>query len=138
MPHVNGVIETALYVADPQRSVEFYTRVLGFRPILEEGDRLKAMSVADRHVLLLFKLGGSEQPTDTPGGRIPQHDGRGQVHVAFAIDPAEVEPWARKLEQEGVVVESRVDVPRGGHSLYFRDPDGHLVELVTPGCWEIY
>ena len=27
---------------------------------------------------------------------------------------------------------------RGGHSVYFRDPDGHLIELVTPGCWQIY
>jgi len=27
---------------------------------------------------------------------------------------------------------------RGGHSIYFRDPDGHLLELATPGLWAIY
>ena len=27
---------------------------------------------------------------------------------------------------------------RGGQSIYFRDPDGHLVELATPGIWAIY
>jgi catechol 2,3-dioxygenase-like lactoylglutathione lyase family enzyme len=28
--------------------------------------------------------------------------------------------------------------PRGGESIYFRDPDGHLVELATPGLWDNY
>jgi len=27
---------------------------------------------------------------------------------------------------------------RGGESLYFRDPDDHLVELATPGIWATY
>jgi catechol 2,3-dioxygenase-like lactoylglutathione lyase family enzyme len=37
-----------------------------------------------------------------------------------------------------VNIESRVKWPRGGESIYFRDPDDHLVELVTPGTWAIY
>src|SRR6266702_2021059 len=28
--------------------------------------------------------------------------------------------------------------PRGGSSIYFRDPDNHSVELATPGLWSIY
>lgn len=43
--------------------------------------------------------------------------------------------------EKGVALESQVhcgdDRPQGD-SLYFRDPDGHLVELITPGCWPIY
>ncbi|MBB4053673.1 catechol 2,3-dioxygenase-like lactoylglutathione lyase family enzyme [Devosia subaequoris] len=27
---------------------------------------------------------------------------------------------------------------RGGKSLYFRDSDGHLIELGTPGIWRTY
>jgi catechol 2,3-dioxygenase-like lactoylglutathione lyase family enzyme len=37
-----------------------------------------------------------------------------------------------------VSIEGEMKWPRGGTSLYFRDPDGHLVELATPGLWSIY
>ena len=39
---------------------------------------------------------------------------------------------------EGIEVESRMCWPAGGESVFFRDPDGHLVELVTPGVWAVY
>ena len=38
----------------------------------------------------------------------------------------------------GVAIEGRNDWERGGRSIYFRDPDGHLLELATPGLWSIY
>jgi catechol 2,3-dioxygenase-like lactoylglutathione lyase family enzyme len=49
-----------------------------------------------------------------------------------------VEPWRARLEAAGVPIESRVTWPRGGESLYVRDPDGHSVELLTRGLWTIY
>jgi hypothetical protein len=36
----------------------------------------------------------------------------------------------------GVVLETRLDWPKGASSLYFRDPDGHSLELGTSGLWE--
>ncbi|MEP7038442.1 MAG: glyoxalase, partial [Acidobacteriota bacterium] len=35
-------------------------------------------------------------------------------------------------------IESKVKWERGGTSIYFRDPDKHLLELATPGLWTIY
>ncbi len=90
MPNVNGVLETALYVSDVQRAEEFYQRVFGFQPIHQEDDRLHALAVPGGQVLLLFRVGGSVQPTDTPGGRIPQHDGHGTLHLAFGINRLQV------------------------------------------------
>jgi catechol 2,3-dioxygenase-like lactoylglutathione lyase family enzyme len=42
------------------------------------------------------------------------------------------------LAEHGVGIESEVQWDLGGTSLYFRDPDGHSVELATPGVWPIY
>jgi catechol 2,3-dioxygenase-like lactoylglutathione lyase family enzyme len=49
-----------------------------------------------------------------------------------------LDPWERRLQQDAIAVESRVQWARGGKSIYFRDPDGHLLELATPGVWAIY
>ena len=83
MPKVNGVVETALYVEDLARSGDWYATVLGFEALMAD-ERMRAFGVADRYVLLLFKKGGSTQPTVMPGGTIPPHDGSGHLHLAFA------------------------------------------------------
>jgi len=89
-------------------------------------------------VFLLFKKGGTPEPIPTPGGMIPPHDGSGHMHFAFKISADSLVHCERELLDEGVEIESRVHWPAGGTSLYFRDPDGHLVELITPGCWAVY
>jgi catechol 2,3-dioxygenase-like lactoylglutathione lyase family enzyme len=137
MPEATGVVETCLYVEDLERSARFYEDVCEFKKM--SGDqRFCALSVADRNVLLLFRRGATLESIPTPGGAIPPHDGAGQLHVAFAIPAAAEEDWRRRLEERGVAIESTVEWPRGGRSLYFRDPDRHLLELITPGCWSIY
>jgi catechol 2,3-dioxygenase-like lactoylglutathione lyase family enzyme len=60
------------------------------------------------------------------------------LHFAFKVAADSLAECERELAEHGVPIESRVEWPRGGTSLYFRDPDGHLVELITPGCWEVY
>jgi len=45
---------------------------------------------------------------------------------------------AANFYEQVLAIEGRTDWSRGGHSIYFRDPDGHLLELATPGLWAIY
>ena len=137
-PAVTGVVETSLYVADLRRSTRFYENIFGFPEIMRDEGRLHALAVAEKQVLLLFAVGRSTQPTDTHGGQIPAHDGRGQLHVAFSIVASDVQVWRDHLWANGITIESEVDCPGGGHSIYFRDPDDHAVELITPGCWKVY
>lgn len=130
MPPVSGVLETSLYVEDLPRAARFYEGLFGFRPIASD-DRLCALNVADRQVLLLFKRGASL-------GNTTPHDGSGTLHLAFSIADSELPRWEEHLAEKGIAVESKVRWPRGGTSIYFRDPEQSLVELVTPGCWTIY
>ncbi len=137
MPEVTGVLETCLDADDLERITGFYENVLGFRKF--EGDaRFRALSVADRQVLLLFKRGGTKQAISTPGGIIPPHGGSGTQHLAFSIAAAELPAWEKHLAAKGIPIESKVHWPLGGSSLYFRDPEQHLIELVTPRCWPFY
>ena len=137
MPKLDAVLETALYVADLKRSVSFYQTIFEFETLFAD-ERLCALNVSDKQVLLLFLKGASNEPTNASGGVIPPHDGDGNLHVAFSIRANELNEWESWLAQNDILIESTVRWARGGTSIYFRDPDWHLLELVTPGLWTIY
>ena len=137
MPELNGVLETALYVDDMARARRFYEEALGLTPIFEDL-RLCAYAVGGRSVLLLFQRGSARETVHMPGGTIPPHDGSGPLHIAFAIGAEELPTWEQRLAAHSIAIEGRTTWRRGGTSIYFRDPDGHLLELATPGLWTIY
>jgi catechol 2,3-dioxygenase-like lactoylglutathione lyase family enzyme len=137
MAKVSSILESSLYVADLKRSSEFYRDLFEFS-IMACDDRFCALAAGERQVLLLFRKGACGDASPTPGGTIPGHDGTGALHIAFAIDPSDREEWEKRLQAKRIAIESRVTWPRGGQSIYFRDPDRHLVELATPGVWPIY
>jgi catechol 2,3-dioxygenase-like lactoylglutathione lyase family enzyme len=145
MSSVSRLLETALYVADLERSARFYQQVLGLGVVegttaeMENWSRvLRPLHIPGGQVLLLFKTNSTATTAVLPGGTIPPHGGSGQLHLAFAIPAAELEGWRDHLQSHGISIEGEMKWPRGGTSLYFRDPDGHLVELATPGLWSVY
>ena len=137
MPRLDGILETALYTDDMAKARAFYEDVLELSPIFQD-NRLTADAVAGRDVLLIFRRGSATQTATMPGGTIPGHDGAGPLHVAFAIGKDELTRWEQHLAARGVAIEGATDWSRGGRSIYFRDPDGHLLELATPGLWTVY
>ena len=136
-PPLAGVLETALYVDDMERARAFYEGVLGLEPMFTDA-RLTAYPVGGRSALLVFRRGAATETAHLPGGTIPPHDGAGPIHLGLAIAAEDLPAWEERLRTHGVAIEGRATWRRGGTSLYFRDPDGHLLELLTPGLWAIY
>jgi len=46
-----------------------------------------------------------------------------------------LDEWKKHLADHGVEIEKEVEWPKGGKSIYFRDPAGNSVELATRGLW---
>ena len=139
-PQLNGLVETALFVEDLERACDFYEQVLGLQKI-RSNDRGCVFRVSEQRYLLLFSRAGAGKSNETPYGvvpacALPQHKGRGPAHVAFGISNEAMQSWRERLAKDGVDLLSDISWETGARSLYFRDPDGHLIELATPGIWE--
>jgi len=137
MPAINGVLETAVYVENLELARDFYGRIMRL-PSMYDDQRMSAYEIGPKQVFLVFKRGSSSEPSVLAGGTIPGHDAHGRTHVAFAVSAGELQSWELHLPQQQVVIESRTTWPKGGKSIYFRDPDGNLIELATPGLWPNY
>jgi len=127
--NIQAIIETALYVDDLGQAEEFYRDVLGLTVIGKEPGRHVFFQVGTASVLLAFLAEATLK-----GDHLPAHGAKGPGHFALGIAADELNAWKQRLEEKGVGIE-QVVWPRGGKSIYFRDPAGNSVELVTPGIW---
>ena len=135
MPAIEGILETSLYVADIDRSAAFYRDLLGFRALFESR-RLIALDAGRQGVLLLFPNNAEIRDVTDAGGTVPGHGGSGRLHLAFAISTEALPEWREKLAAHAIALTGEYKWRRGGVSLYFNDPDGHVLELASPGIWE--
>ena len=114
-----GLYEVAVRVSDLSKSESFYRETLG----LEVGLR-------DEQRRWLFLRAGGED------GMVVLQEDKGEwptQHFAFTIDEAEIATAAKALVDRGVPIEGPVYhdwMP--AKSIYFRDPDGHDLELCAP------
>jgi histidine triad (HIT) family protein len=135
---LRGVLEACVYASDLEAAQRFYTDVLGLEPFAVERGRFVFFHAGPSNVFLVFNPTSSRDVATRPmvgGAGIPPHGADGASHVAFAVADAEIDPWRERFENLNVAVESEVTWPRGGRSLYVRDPAGNSVELASPRIW---
>lgn len=125
------ILEACLYAADLDAAEAFYTRVMGLEVLTRVDDRHIFFRCGGR-VFLVFNPARTQE-----GGMVPGHGTEGPGHVCFAMREDEVDAWRAHLAREGVEIECDFAWPRGGHSLYVRDPADNSVELGTPRIWHI-
>jgi catechol 2,3-dioxygenase-like lactoylglutathione lyase family enzyme len=138
MPNFIGLLEAGLFVENLSRARDFYEQVLGLEK-LRDSEVGCVFVVAKGQLLLLISQEKARVPCKTLGGEVPPcavdaGEMLGAGHIAFAATEAELDAWRARLESQGVEVLSEV-AWEAGRSLYFRDPDGHLLEIATPGLW---
>ena len=128
-PPLGGIHEAALYVSDLRRDERFWRR-LGLQTVARKEGRHVFLR-AGRDMLLLFDASASRE-----SGVVPAHGAEGAGHVALDVpDGAALDAWRAHLTEAGVEVEHEHVWPSGGLSVYFRDPSGNSIELITRGSW---
>jgi catechol 2,3-dioxygenase-like lactoylglutathione lyase family enzyme len=127
---IKAVVETAIYVDDLRAAETFYQTVLGLPVIGKEPGRHVFFQVGEASVLLAFLAEATLK-----GDQLPPHGATGPGHFALGIEAEAFDAWRKLLQTHGVTIEKEIEWPRGGMSVYFRDPAGNSVELVTPGVW---
>ena len=130
-----AILETALYAGDLDAAEAFYRDVVG----LEVIGRVEGRHVFFRcgqGVLLVFDAEATQQPL-APDAKlpVPPHGARGAGHACFAASAEELAGWKERLAAHGVAVEAEVEWPRGGRSIYARDPAGNSIEWAEPRIW---
>lgn len=132
---ITGVLETCLYAADLGAAERFYAEVLGLAPFSREAGRHVFFRCGDAMLLVFDPARTSAAPGAVGGVPVPAHGTSGAGHVAFRVAEAELAAWRERLAAAGVAIEADIAWPRGGRSLYVRDPSGNSVELATPAIW---
>jgi len=126
---IERILETSLYAEDLDRAEWFYSIVLGLELFAKEPGR-HVFFKCNNQMLLIFNPAVTIKETE-----VAPHGARGPGHVAFAVPLAELEQWAARLRAKQIDIEKEVTWPKGGRSIYFRDPAGNCLELASPRVW---
>ena len=126
MLHLNKVHHIAVICSDYQRSLDFYTRILGLKVLAEHyrenRDSYKTdLALGDEYVIELFSF-------PSPPPRVTNPEAAGLRHLAFEVDS--IAETVAELDALGVAHEEvRTDEFTGKHFLFFQDPDGMPIEV---------
>ena len=114
---VTGIDHVVLHVRDLEKARRFYIDLLGFT-VAHESSWQSFLSCGSQQVALFQAHEGSEI-----------HAGSEMNHMALRLEGGGYEEVKRVLETAGVAVHC---LPGDDRCIYFYDPDGHHLQVLTP------
>ena len=120
-PPLLGIRHIALNVRDVQKSLQFYSDILGMKlEWMPDPDNAYLTSGQDN--LALHRLPACATPS---ANQLVHHIG------ILVKKPEDVDKWAERLRRLGVFLAQEPKTHRdGARSFYFNDPDGLLIQLI--------
>jgi len=130
----SGILEASLYVDDLGTAEAFYGEVMGLDRIAKVEGRHVFFRCGDA-VVLLFNANETVKPPSNPRLPVPPHGATGAGHLCFRATEEEIDGWKAHLADRGITIEAEFEWPKGGRSIYFRDPSGNSIEFADPAIW---
>ncbi|MFL6391927.1 MAG: VOC family protein [Nitrososphaeraceae archaeon] len=134
-------METCIYSSDLVKMKDFYIDILGLEFVSEEKDRHVFLK-AGQSMLLIFNPNKTlaNDMANTSSAQLPTHGAftpPSIIHFALEIEKQNYDNAKYMLNEKSIKIEKEVIWEKGSDSIYFRDPAGNLVEIITPGSWPV-
>ena len=129
------IVETCIYSSKLKEMKDFYINKLGLDFVSEENGRHVFLKVG-KSMLLIFN---PESTLNESMSIFPIHGAitpPSIVHFALEINTADYEKWKDLLSKKQINIEKELKIGNS-RSVYFRDPSGNVVELITENAWPI-
>ena len=125
-PFVLGLWGVRYQVKDVQRSIAFYTQILGFHLDMQNLPAFGQVSIGDLKLILSGPGASGSRPM--PDGRQQEPSGWNRVVLQVRDLPARI----GELKNQGVRFRNEMEVGPGGRQIQVEDPDGNPIELFEP------
>lgn len=113
-------------VKEVQRSIAFYTKILGFNLDFQNLPAFGQVSIGNLKLILSGPGASGSRPL--PDGRQQEPDGWNRIVLQVQDLPARI----IELNKEGVYFRNEMEVGPGGRQIQLEDPDGNPIELFEP------
>jgi glyoxylase I family protein len=123
---IQGLWGVRYQVKDVQRSIAFYTQMLGFNLDHQNLPAFGQVSIGNLKLLLSGPRASGSRPM--PDGR--QQEPRGWNRIVLQVEdlPARI----ADLKQKGATFKNELEAGPGGRQIQVADPDGNPIELFEP------
>lgn len=113
---------TVIYARDMGPMIAFYETVMGFELTRALSPNWREYNIGP-NVFVLAKPGPTADDAPLP-------EGSAALQLAFKVDVATVDACAAQLARHGIdILSPPTDRDFGHRTLFFRDPDGNLLEI---------